>query len=476
MLILVLESSTSSAKAMLYDTDSGAIETRAAAFRTAGPVPGTHLAEDVFQDMASLGRGLAAGKDVAAIALSCAWHSVMLCDSDMQPLTPVYLWTNTDASALCDDLRRDAGFTTAYYHQTGCMVNAIYPFFKLKYLASSGYRLSDYRIMGQGTYNTWRLTGAWVVTDAVASGSGLLDIHTLSFDPALLGELGITASHLGEPVTWRDTLPLSEEGAALLGLAPGIPVIASMPDGALNQAGSGAMGEGLMSLSLGTSGALRLAVSRPVIPESPSLWCYRGPDRWLSGAATSGCCNCVDWFSRALGAGAGLAELDAMAARVTGETPVFLPFLFGERCPGWDDGRRGGFLHLKPSHSMGDMYRGVLEGVLFNLYQCYEALCRVNGAPHTIRLSGGITHSPFWMQMCADVFDRIMLQDATAHASMMGGVNLARHMLGLLRDLGEVEAQSGVQIVPDPGATEVYRQKYARYLDCYGSRQDARHA
>ena len=37
------------------------------------------------------------------------------------------------------------------------------------------------------------------------------------------------------------------------------------PDGALNQVGAGAMGEGVMTMSVGTSGAIRMATDNPYI-------------------------------------------------------------------------------------------------------------------------------------------------------------------------------------------------------------------
>lgn len=57
------------------------------------------------------------------------------------------------------------------------------------------------------------------------------------------------------------------------------------------------------------------------------------------------------------------------------DTPVFLPFLYGERCPGENEERSGGFYGLKPYHDRRSMYRAVQEGVLFNLRQGYEELC-----------------------------------------------------------------------------------------------------
>ncbi|MCL2121528.1 MAG: FGGY-family carbohydrate kinase [Clostridiales bacterium] len=468
MYILALEASTTSAKAVLYDSTDASMQLRTKAFRPPGADISLHDADSDWQDLLRLGRELAEGKDISAITLSCAWHSLLLCDKDMQPMSPVYLWTNTEASDVCAALRQDAGYTKAFYQKTGCMVNAIYPFFKLRMLAERGCDLSAFRIMGQGTYHTWRLTGQWAVTDAVASGSGLLNIHTKAYDPALLEELGIQEAQLGRLISYRDVLRLNEEGAKSLGLRPGIPVLASMPDGALNQVGADAMDEGVMSLSAGTSGALRFAASRPVLPDDPGVWCYLGPDSWLSGAATSGCCNCVDWFiARICGGHVAYAELEKEAAEAEGDTPVFLPFLFGERCPGWNDLRRGGFFGLKPSHARGDLYRAVLEGVLFNLYQCFEILADLNGAPSGIRLSGGITNSPFWMQMCADIFQHNLEVDGTAHASMIGSLILACRALGLPEDRRRTSAGSGRLIIPNPDAAGYYREKYARYLACY---------
>ena len=66
-------------------------------------------------------------------------------------------------------------------------------------------------------------------------------------------------------------------------------------DGGLNQVGVGALEKGVATLSVGTSGAVRLTTDRPIIPETPGTWCYLSPKSWLSGAATNGCCNCIDW-------------------------------------------------------------------------------------------------------------------------------------------------------------------------------------
>ncbi|QTQ14924.1 hypothetical protein HRQ91_10895 [Treponema parvum] len=68
----------------------------------------------------------------------------------------------------------------------------------------------------------------------------------------------------------------------------------------------------------------------------------------LLGGATSGACNCQDWFKQKFfPEGTTYKEIESRLSH-TRDTPVFLPFLFGERCPGWNEKRTGGFLCVRP--------------------------------------------------------------------------------------------------------------------------------
>lgn len=469
MLILVLEASTTSAKAMLYNPETHESKVRVKTYGKMYDDVTIHKAEQVFQEMAALGKELAQWQKVDIISLSGTWHSVTLCDKNMTPKTPVFLWSNTAAADICREFRKDQGFVDYFYHRTGCMVNAIYPAFKLIMLKNGGFDLKDYYVMGQGSYNTYRLTGHRVITGCLASGTGLLNIHEKKFEPSILSEIGIGEDQLSELVPYDKTFPLSEEGAKLLGLQAGIPVIPCNSDGGLNQVGVGALEEGVMTFSVGTSGAMRLTTQQSLIPDKPSTWCYLSPKAWLSGAATSGCCNCIDWYrNNLLGARDSYADLDG-ATNAGAETPVFLPFLFGERCPGWDDERHGGFSGITPQMGRFELYRAVQEGVLFNLYQCYLHLTGLNGRPKKIKLSGGILHSPTWTQMCADIFQEEMDVDKETQGSLIGGAVLAMELLGVIRDARDYRIDVADTIKPDFQNGQIYERKYQRYLDAYNS-------
>ncbi len=467
MRILVLESSTTSAKALLYTDRQGVLKVMTEAYLPEYSDGRTQDAEGVFRQTASVGRRAAEGCEVDMIALSGTWHSILACDRFFRPATRTYSWQYMGASAVVQELRKDSAFVKRFYQTTGCMVHGTYPVFKLLHLERQGMDPENLRLMGQGTYNFHRLTGCFLLSESMASGSGFLDIRKKKLSVPVLELAGVRADQFGKLTDCREVRPLSEEGARLLGLKSGIPVLTAHPDGALNQVGAGALGAGVMTLSIGTSAALRLSTLRPVIPEKPSTWCYLSPSGWLSGAATAGACNCVDWVkNRFFPPSVTYREIEAGRVE-TGDLPVCLPFLYGERCPGWRDDRKASFFGVGGRHGAADFYFSTLEGVLYNLFQCYEVLCSINGPPRTIKLSGGILHSRIWTQMCCDIFQREMECSDQDQMSLVGGAVLALQQCGVIGNLLDFRAGRGTAVRPNPEKEEQYAERYRRYLELY---------
>ena len=473
MFILAIESSTSSAKAVLYDTENGIASSRQHVYGRAIDHGGMTDPQRVFELCMKTGRETAEGRKVDMIALCGTWHGICICDREKRPVSPVYSWNFTGSSGYCRKVRADEALRSRLYTRTGCMPHNTYPRDTLAYLRSEGMELSDKTFMTQGGYNFFRMTGCFLESVSTQSGSGLIELSSRMYDPFVMEYLGVSKNQFGQLSSWRDTRPLLKEAADLLGLPEGIPVVPAHPDGALNQIGNYAQRPGVMTLSVGTSGALRLTTQKPVLPEGQELWCYCGAEGWISGAAAAGACNCIDWFVKdMLCSRFSYEELEQMYSTEMPEgrnIPVFLPFLYGERCPGWHDERSGGFAGLGPGMSAGALYLAVQAGILFNLYQCYQVLCREEGVPDKIYVSGGITNSGRWMQMLSDIFGREICAAAYPNASTMGAVALAMCAQGeiaSLADFSEGEALAHT-ISPDPEATHLYRLQYKRYLEAY---------
>ncbi|HSK68332.1 MAG TPA: FGGY family carbohydrate kinase, partial [Candidatus Limnocylindria bacterium] len=258
MLVLALETSTSSVKAMLYDGALGVVAAETEAYAPDVAQDGTQDAEAVYLALLRAGRRVAEGRAVEAVALGSTWHSVCVCGGDMRPVTPVYTWEYAAAAPKSREMRGDAALAEALYRSTGCMPNVTYPRQTLLYLRDQGLRLQGRHAVTQGGYCFLRMTGEFAETVNLQSGGGFIRLTDKTYDPLVLELLGMDARQFGQLVTLEDTAPLGEEAANAMGIPPGIPVVPAHSDGACSQAGSGCGGPREMTLSVGTSGAIRM--------------------------------------------------------------------------------------------------------------------------------------------------------------------------------------------------------------------------
>lgn len=411
--------------------------------------------------------------EIDAIGLSGIWHSLLLLDEHRKPLTPIFTWADTSPAETVAKYRQDKKLWHLFYNKTGCAIHSIYPLWKIIHLKETQPDIftKKVHITSQLEYIFEQLTGKSVESKTIASGTGMFNIHNLDWDDEILHFAGINRSMLCELQEPKYMALLKDSMADYLGLKKGLPVIIGGADGALNQIGAGALKKGIMTLSVGTSGALRLAYDKPVIPESTSTWCYYALNgKRLVGAATSGAGNCLEWFKKKAYKSSGFSykELDEKASKVDIENaPIFLPFLYGERNPGWQDSRQASFMGLKSHHEIGDLYHGVIEGVLFNLYQCYKALTQITGEPKEVRISGGIENSSLWLQMAADIFGRDIITSGIQHMSTVGAAVLALNALGEIKDIEKYEPGYEKRFVPNERASKIYTKRYETYLDYY---------
>ena len=187
-MILALECSTTSAKALLFDPVKGEI-VRVKSEGYPGEVSawrgvwGTQDTAAVMALVAKLGREVAAGEEhIQAIALGGTFHSTLVCDRKMEPLTPTYTWMYSGAEELTGRLRKDERYTLDYYHRTGCMVNALYPAFQLMKLREEGFDFDGTRVSSQSAFLFHTLTGIHLETASTNSGGGLINLNEKSWD------------------------------------------------------------------------------------------------------------------------------------------------------------------------------------------------------------------------------------------------------------------------------------------------------
>jgi sugar (pentulose or hexulose) kinase len=86
-----------------------------------------------------------------------------------------------------------------------------------------------------------------------------------------------------------------------------------------------------------------------------------------------------------------------------------------------------------------------------------------------LRLTGGITQSPVWMQIVADVIGAPVLPVEMADASAVGAGIIGAYALGLIDSLESYGSilDNQVCIAPDPGTHRVYQAHYQHYHELF---------
>lgn len=480
MLILVLEASTASAKAMLYKSGEGAVDILAANYSPQAGDGMTYDADRIMAEMLATGRMLLEKHNIGHVDLIAAcsiWsHSLLLLDGDKKPVSRLSTWADTKASATTEKYRRDVSLYHALYKRTGCPIHVTYTLWKYIHEKESGTAGEAALIASMPDYLFLTLTGEFAVSASTASAGGFLNLHTLDWDEEALRLAGTDRNRLPRLVSSEYHAPLAGKAAKALGLEEGTPVLVTGADGCMNQVAAGAFGGNFMTLSVGTSAAMRISTDRPVLAEVPSTWCYVGVENmWITGCATAGAGNCIDWIGRKiLGTqeGISLERLDAGAGEALekGDAPIFLPFPAGERCPGWNDARSAAFHEMNLHHGRYDLYYSVLEGVLFNLKQCYDVTVSTLGRhPEFIRISGGIVKSPLWLSMAASILGVPVYADSMMHASLTGAALLGLKAAGEISSARDIKPERKDCCLPDQNKRDFFEKRFERYMKYYAT-------
>ncbi|HET7340455.1 MAG TPA: gluconokinase [Methylomirabilota bacterium] len=472
-MVIALDVGTSSARAALYDARGRAVEGRfhqVPYAPTTTPDGGVEHDPRVLLDAATacvdaVARA-ARHDDVRAVAVTTFWHGLLGFDDHDRPVTPVLTWADSRAAADAA-LLRGALDEDALHARTGCHLHASYWPAKLRWLARE--RPADVarvRRWGSiGEHLELTLFGESATSMSMASGTGLLDQDALRWDREALAAAGVEPERL---------FPLAREGGRRGLRAPWAgrwPALRSVPwwpaigDGAASNIGSDCVDPGRVALNLGTSAALRVVTTAAPAPPR-GLWRYRvDRRRSLLGGATSEGGNVYAWCRDVLrlpDEAAVERELAARAPDAHGLT--VLPFLAGERAPGWRADRRATISGLSLDTTALDIVQAALEAVALRLALVYALLAPHAAPDHLVVASGGaVSRSPVVAQMLADALGRPIHASPESEATGRGAALLALEALGALPDLAAAGGALGRVFTPDPAHRARYRDALERH-------------
>lgn len=410
-----------------------------------------------------------AKEELTAIGFSAAMHSLVPVSAEGTPLSPAFIWSDgrgtEQADRLADEERQ------RLYAKTGTPIHPMSPFLKLLWMKESGfepYRQAAY-FMSIKEYLIYTWFGKRVIDYSMASATGLFSPYSHQWDLEMLDLVGVKTSQLSEivpPTTLLGTI--KKEIAEEMGIPATLPVAIGAADGQLANLGIGALLPGEVAVSVGTSGAIRQVTKEAKVSGRGETFCYSfTEDSYIIGGPTNNGGIALQWLKQLLNDQGSyesfLAEAGASAPGAEGL--LFLPYINGERAPLWNQRARGNFYGMTVAHTKAHYVRAVLEGITFNLYQIGRALEQLAGPPRKIYVNGGLSRSPIWLQMMADIFEAEIYVSENHHSAAWGAAWTALVAIGEEKDFASIKHNipMGEPVLPNLDNSRVYKAVYERY-------------
>jgi gluconokinase len=323
-----------------------------------------------------------------------------------------------------------------------------------------------------GEYLYRRLFGRWGVSYSTAAWTGLLDRQTLAWDQTWLADLPLRADHLSPLVDVDQPFSgLQGEWAERWPALQAIPWFPAIGDGAAANIGSGCDRPERVALTVGTTGAMRVVLRETVAKVPDGLWLYRVDRRraLLGGATTEGG-NLFAWFRQILQLPPEEALEQALAAQSpTAHGLTVLPFVAGERAPGWRDDARASLLNFTLDTKPVEIVRAGLESLAYRFALIYRRIVPhlPAGTPQIIASGGAILSSPAWLQIVADVLGQPVLTLAEGEATSRGVALLALEALGVIETTSDLPPAISSTYEPNPAHHRQYQMALDKQVEYY---------
>jgi gluconokinase len=451
--IIGLDIGTTGTKGILYGMHSGRLDVHTETHaRRCGPQGSVEQDPDeVLGAVVRVVRTLVSRKGidpsrVSALSFGGVLHSLLPVDGEGRALAPALLWADLRSVKQSEEIRASVD-QVEVMERTGCPIHPLYFPSRLRWFREEapGLAGSAFKFVSIKEYVLHHLFGKWTVDRSTASGTGMWNMSTMDWDDMMLGVAGFDRGRFSEVVDTTTVLTgLQSRFAAPMGLSVGVRGVIGASDGPQSHLASIGFDENRISMSVGTSAALRRRVRRPMVLRGAGLWCYYLMENyWLLGGVVHDAGFVMDWFSDAFGAPPLFEELDDLVREVPpgSEGVRFLPFLVGEQCPTYNPKARAAILGMSFVHGRKHLVRAMLEGIAYRLNSVYSILSA--GDELDLVVSGGILKSKAWLELTADFLGRRLWKPAVPMAAAWGAVLLALKALGVVSTDEELGALSG---------------------------------
>jgi len=451
-----------------------------------------------LREIFSSGREL----NVKGVGFTGQWGGTVPVDSEGNPLHRAIIWLDTRGRDIIYKLT--AGFPSissyridrlySWLRKTGGAPShsgkdALAHILYIKENLPDIYR-QTHKFLEPKDYIVMKMTGAFVGSwDNIATlwATDNRDPSDVKYDNGLLKLNGLDREKLPDLVAPTGIAgSVTSRAARDTGLPEGTKVISGCGDNQCSPIGAGCADDYLPLLYIGTSSWITAHVpfKKTDIFHNTASLPSAIPGRYFVIATQDNAGNAFEYMGSVLNISSRnkYEEMDRMASLSPpgAKKLIFLPWLYGERCPIEDPYARGGLFNLSLEHDRNDVVRAVMEGVAYNtkwLLGVVEAFmgARARSKSEGLVMSGGGSLSPVWPQIFSDVLERelTVIDDpiySTARGAAMlaalGTKNLTLEQLRAMKPVGRV-------VKPQKEGIEAYRGGYRQFLQYYKNNRNS---
>lgn len=485
---LGIDIGTYESKGVLVDAEGNVTATAVRPHSMLVPRPGwaEHRAdEDWWGDFVAIARELLASSGLApgavrAVAASAIGPCMLPVDERGAPLMNGVLYgVDTRASSQIEALNERIGEATILEVCGNALTSqSVGP--KILWLRETRPDLyaRTARVLTSTSYLVWKLTGEYVIDHYTAANfSPLYDVRRLDWTADLAPDI-VPLERLPR-LAWSTEIAgtVSRSAATETGLAEGTPVTSGTIDAAAEAISVGVQAPGEMMLMYGSTVFIIQVTGSPVLDRRLwyAPWLFPGRHASMAGLATSG--TLIRWFRDQLAGGAswedlvGAAESSPKGARGL----LCLPHFSGERTPIHDPGARGAFFGLDLTHTQGDLFRAVLEGIAAGTAHVMETYREVGAAPRRVLAVGGGTKNEVWLQATSDLGGVPQIVREKTVGASYGDAFLAAVAVGAAAP-DRMESWNPVVRAVEPERVPAYERQYPLWKALYEQTRDISHA
>lgn len=425
-------------------------------------------------------------QDLQAIGITSFGESCVLLDEKDEPLCPVMLYTDPRGIEECKHLIEILG-SEKIEKLSGIRPHSMYSLPKIMWIKEHQPELfaKTKHILMMEDYVIYMLTGHAVIDYSLATRSMAFDIEKFCWSEEIFAAADIDTALFSEPViSGAKAGTVKKELAERLGLSENVVIVPVGHDQV-----AAAIGSGVFESGIGVDGAGTVECITPVyegIPEGSTMYDggyaivpYVLPGKYVTYAFSYTGGALISWYvSQMAKAEQMIAKASEKSAyeileRDMKDTPtgiLVLPHFAGAATPYMDVGAKGAILGLTVEHTTADLYRAMMEGVVYEMMINMEHLAQAGICPKHLRATGGGASSKVWMQMKADMLNVPMTSLGSAEAGSAGCAMMAGIAIGVFKNLDEaaqVMIKEKETYYPRAEMHEAYQKHYDRYRKVY---------